>query len=206
MTRLGVLKGINKIIQPTDIVIIVGEDICKESEGLFDDALFLDNNTIDVFSIVLGISLGTSKRVVLITEDSYMLKYFNSIIQLSVSNNINLILFTLVSNFYIASVNQPTLFNSIRAMKGIFFNMGIVVHDYSQYLDGKSNVKKFKDIYLCTKGPVIGLINIDSNRLYNKDCNLQKNNFGRFINFINKEIENNKENKGEVVDLESIIK
>lgn len=206
MTRKGVLNGISVITQEDDIIIIVGETLCKEAIGIIDDALFIDNDFIDLFSIILGISLGTTKRVVLITEDSYLLRYYNSILQLAVSNNINLILFTLVSNLYTVSVNQSTLFSSVRAMKGVFFNMGLLVHDYTPYLDTKANIKKLKDMYIMTKGPVIGIVNIDNNRVYNKNKLVQKNNFSKFVKDINKDIEEQTINKGNVIALESIIK
>lgn len=206
MTRKGVLNGISIITQEDDIVLIVGETLCKESIGIIDDALFIDNEFIDLFSIILGISLGTTKRVVLITEDSYLLRYYNSLLQLAVSNNINLILFTLVSNLYTVSVKQSTLFSSVRAMKGVFFNMGLLVHDYTPYLDTKTNIKKLKDIYRLTKGPVVGIVNIDNNRVYNKNKPLPKNNFSQFVKDINKEIEEQNSNKGDVIALESIIK
>ena len=91
-------------------------------------------------------------------------------------------------------------------MKGILFNMGMLVHDYTQYLETKSSINKLKDMYASIKGPVVGLINVSNTRLYNKKLKLKKNDFYKFVTFINKELPIIEKDDSNIIDIESIIK
>jgi len=183
MTRKKVLAGIKELITDTDVVFCIGSSLCEEAPTYNDGTLYINNDYIDMFAVALGVAMSTDKRVIVIAEDAYFLRYFNSILQASVSKCMNLFFIILVTESYEAAIKQNTIMKAFRSMKGILFNTGMITHEYSIYFNNKNAVQTLKNIILNTVGPAIGLVDIDNNRIYNKE-ELKKFKFSKIINFI----------------------
>jgi len=209
MTRKKILNGIKDLVFDTDVVFCIGSSLCKESPIFTETTVFLDDNFTDFFSVITGVAMATNKRVLIIVEDQYLLRHFNAMLQTSISQCTNLFMITLVTSLYEASVAQADLYNALRSVKGILFNSGILTHEYTKYFETKASIKQLKSIYYHTMGPVIGLVSVSSNRLYNTNTDdiftEELNTISELIQ--NKEIETSiPEDKRKILDLDKIMK
>lgn len=151
------INKIQTLFTKNDIVIYLGAeipDVLKyKSEYTFDT---LD---IDFISVVLGMSLATTNRIYVICTDNYFLRYIASVLQASVSKKTNLYFLVLVTNKY--DVGTPNITSSIRSFKGLLFNCGFLVHDYTEYLKNKVSINHLKKLLGSTIGPMVGLIKVN---------------------------------------------
>jgi len=184
MTRKGALNGIKSILSKNDLVFCIGNYLYKEAPEFDNEVLFFDQDYVDLISVALGVSSVIDNRVLVIIEDNYMLRYFNSILQASVSKNNNFYIFVISTRLYSNEVKQVNIYDSLKSMKGVLYNSGFLVHDYTKYLENKASVKKLEKIYSKTIGPMLSLISINNNRIYNKDIEIQRPDFNKFNEFI----------------------
>jgi len=194
MNRKKALAGINDFILDSDIVFCVGELLIRECSFTPEKVvLYCKDDIVDVLSVALGLSIATTKRVVVICEDNYLLRHINAIVQSSVSKCKNLFLFVIVSNVYTNTIAQTTIFESIRNTMGVFFNLGFFTYNYTNYLKTKTDVKKVKDIYKSARGPFISFIHITDQKIYSND--IKETSFKVFKELLNKKdiIENTSE-------------
>jgi len=207
MTRKKVLTGIKELIASTDVVFCIGSSLCKESPIYNEGTLYVNNDHIDMFAVALGVAMATDKRVIVVAEDAYFLRYFNSILQASVSKCMNLFFIILVTDFYDSKVKQSTITKAFRSVKGMLFNTGMMTHEYSVYFNNKNSVSTLKNIILNTIGPAVGLVNITNNRIYDKEeaKELDLNNIISFIR--NKELKTSmRKAQNKPFDLDAIMK
>lgn len=167
MTRYKVLNDLKNVMSPQDIVFCVGEFICTEGSPYTDGTFFFPEENIDTIAIALGTAMATDKKVFVIIEDSYFLNHFNSILQATVSGCKNFYLLVLITNNYVPTVKQPTIVSSLRSLKGIIFNTGIIVHEYDVYFKNKKSLEILKDIIFNSVGPVVGFITVNNQRMNN---------------------------------------
>ena len=184
MTRKKALSNIKHLIDDSDIVFCIGKTLCEEAPVFTDGTFLVFNEYIDGFSLAIGTAITTTKRVIVIAEDGYLLRYFSSILQAAVSKCSNLFFIVLISNVYDTSLTQPTLTRYLRSIEGMLFNAGFLSHNYDKYFENKTSLNKLKSIYSRTIGPVVGLVSIKSNRLYNTDSLIEKTDLRLFRKFI----------------------
>ena len=205
MNRKKVMAGVKDFIPETDIIFCAGASLVSES--CFNDAeniFYHSDDRSDVLSIAIGLAMSTKKRVVVIMEDHYMLRYLNSIVQASVSKCRNLFFFVILSNVYNNSTTQSTITESFRNISGAMFNFGFFTYNYSNYLKNKTDVRKLKNIFSTARGPFVSFIAVDDQRLYSSDIKTTDiNKFSEHITTAFPEIENT--NK-EYLNLDAIIK
>lgn len=168
MTRKNILNSLKLVINASDVVFCVGESLCKECSLYTKGTMFIPYDIIDVFSMALGTAMATDKRVIVITEDYYLLNHFNSLLQAAVSECKNLFFIILVSKVFTPFVKQQTITNSLRSLKGILFNTGMLVHEYDVYFKNKESLLVLNNIINSSIGPAIGTVSVDNNRLYSK--------------------------------------
>lgn len=208
MTRKTVLANIKNLISDSDIVFCIGKALCDEALVFTDGTFWVTDDYIDGFSLAVGTAITTTKRVIIIAEDGYLLRYYSSILQAAASKCTNLFFIILVSNSYNTVLPQCTLTESLRSIEGILFNTGFLTHNYSIYFKNKSSLNKLKLIYKRTMGPVIGLISVTSGRLYNSSGSIKKTDINSFKKFIaSKELKTSMEKIQQVpLNLDEIMK
>jgi len=183
-TLKKVLMYYDSILTDNDIVFYIGKNIYNEaSSNKLVGRYYVDNESIDYFSIVLGLAMTTTKRVIIIFEDSYLLRYFNTLLQAGVSKLTNLFFVVLITNKYVHSIKQSTIFSFLKSSKGVLFEAGFLIHTYTKFFNNKSSLKQLKDTYNRIKGPAIGIIYIENNKL-SKISNDHEFKFDEFIKFI----------------------
>ena len=169
MNRKKVL-GYVDILFPKDFVIFyIGSTICGEVQSTEREYCFyLIDDTVDYFSLVLGMSFSNENiNFVIVFEDYYFLNHFNSLFQMVASKCKNITLLLLETEEYPFSGGLPTIYESIRSMKGVSFNMGFTTHDYTHYFSNKVTLKNLDKIVRTVKSPTLAYIRIDDTRLFN---------------------------------------
>lgn len=167
MTRKKVLNGLKQILDEESVIFCVGEGLVNEVDFSDMPGLFtFSNEHLDVLSVAVGVAIATERRVFVITEDSYVLRHFASILQAAVSKCSNLFFIVLVTTQYTVGNNLNTLFNYLRSVKGILFSSGMLTHDYTAYFETKASLKKVREVIRTSRGPAVGLINISNLKTY----------------------------------------
>jgi len=182
---------INKVIQyydyvlnDDDVVLYLGNNVCNEAgHGNLEGRVYFKDESVDYFSIAIGLATTTTKRIVVMFEDYYLLRYFNTLLQASVSKLNNLFLVLLTTNSYINSINQPTIFNYLKSSKGILFEAGFLIHTYTKFFKNKTMLEGLKNTYNRISGPAIGVIDVENNTL-SGNTNDDDFNVKKFVKFI----------------------
>lgn len=168
MNRKKALSYIDLLLPNEDVFIYLGNLICCELPIINrKSVLFVPDVNVDFLAIALGMAITTTKRIVIVCEDYILLKYFQSVLQIGVSGCKNIVIVLLLSGEYTESGGQPTIYNSFRSMYGVFFNMGILVQDYTKYFKNKTTLANIFGIASNYNSPAMITIKIDDNRLYN---------------------------------------
>lgn len=205
MNRKKVMAGVKDFIPETDIIFCVGASLVSESCFSKGENIFYHyNDRSDVLSIAIGLAMSTKKRVIVIMEDHYMLRYLNSIAQASVSKCRNLFFFVILTNVYSNSTTQSTITESFRNISGTMFNLGFFAYNYSSYLKNKADVRKLKNIFSTARGPFVSFIAVDDQKLYSSD--IKTNDIDGFKEHIATVLPEIEEKNIEYLNLDAIIK
>ena len=183
MTRNKVMSGLLKILNNTDVVLCVGDVLLREA--CFDKYrgfIGVEDLCIDYFSVALGIAATSKHKVVVLCDDSYLLRHLNALSQIGVSNCTNLYIIIFRTGVYATDLVQKTISRSIRSLKGILFNFGVLVHDYTPHFKDARGIKIAKAIFGKSLGPLVITVDIDNLRCYAKGPS--KNTWGVFKKYL----------------------
>lgn len=167
------LKTYLSCLSSNDICIFIGNNLSTKAYNINDNDNFIysDINTKKYYSSIgLGIAMHTDKRVFIFIEADDFLKYINNVIQISISKCINIFYIILNTKVYnsFSKVKIPTLYNEVSAVKGILFNIGLIVHDYTNYLN-KKNIKTMCNNIKTSIGPTAVILNVENQKKLYKD-------------------------------------
>ena len=191
MKRQGYIKKMIEVLHENDAAIFAGAGISRDAYK-YDRSgnLYLDEYNGAATSLALGVAMGTDKRVFVFCEDSEFIKEFGVVLQTAVSMCKNIFCVIINSGYYQDEGNSPTIFNSVSSPKGILFNAGIMVHDYTKYFCDNLPKKEILKIVDRIKGPMGILLKTDAGITKNKDVDINTDKMmKRFRSFIsNKEL------------------
>jgi hypothetical protein len=158
MKRQKVIEAFISLLNPNDVIVFCGEDISKE-------ALTLDNNNFYYtkgpygLGVVLGIAMCTNKRVFVVCRDADIISDLTTVAQMAAARLKNLFCIILKDDCYQEIDNHATLTDSLYSIKGLLFNYGFVVHDYSHFFKGRINKKLLESTIERIAGPMVIIIN-----------------------------------------------
>ena len=164
MKRYTVVRILTQALKESDLAIFIGDDVCRESNlyRQHNFNLYFDGTDDGIISLALGIAIGTDKRVFVFCEDQYFIKNTTEFLQSGVSRCKNLFFILLVTGVYTEVPNTPTIFDSIIYQHGLLFNMGFLVHDYSNLFKiNKNPIKTIREYWSRTRGPLAVLLKIE---------------------------------------------
>jgi hypothetical protein len=162
MKRLACLKYILKSLRSSDVALFVGDYMCKEAYQYDKDGFFYLPSVSGIGpSLALGMALGTDQRVFVFVNDDEFLKNFSTAPQIAVSKCKNIFYVIFVSGFYQSHNSVVTIFNELKAPKGIMFNLGFSVFDYTHYFKNKFFVSEVPLLIEGIKGPLALFISVD---------------------------------------------
>lgn len=184
MNRRRIFSGFTKIL-PKDVVIFcIGKELISEAKfETFGGVCYFDDLSVDYLAIALGIAMASKKRIFLFCEDSYLMRYINTVAQISVSGCTNMYVMVFRTSVYSNNLYIPSLAKTIRSLKATLFNLGVLVHDYTIYFESANSVTKLKGILIKSLGPLVALIDVDNKRLYG-DGGSVSDNISKLCDFV----------------------
>jgi len=164
MKRFSIVRILLKnCLKDNDVALIVGDGLCKEAFKYDRPGNMYITDTYDIApSLGLGLAMSTDKRVFIICEDHVFLKSFNSAANLAVSQCKNLFYVLLGSGRYQHSGGQPTILESITSLKGVLFNLGFLIHDYTNFFKDTEGYKEVDKALTKAQGPIVTIIDIEA--------------------------------------------
>ena len=161
MKRQPVIRKFLSSLCHNDVAIF-SNNLCREAfeydrKGNF----YMDGIDSMAAPFGLGLSMGTDKRIFIFVSDSEFLREFGIAPQIAASKCKNIFYVVLHSGRYQSSGGQFNIFREIRAPKGLLFNLGFLVHDYTHYLKERNSEKIISKLLERLKGPLAILISVD---------------------------------------------
>ena len=159
MKRYGILKEFIKRLNDNDIAIFSGKDMCKEAfqydrEGNF----YITSGQSIVPSLATGMANGTDKRIFIFSGEGNFLREVGALIQMFVSQQKNLIYVILDNECYQSSGGYSNIFNEMDNPKGLFYNVGFILHDFTYYFEGQRFLKNMKQFMDDMIGPLVIMV------------------------------------------------
>lgn len=164
MRRYSVVKDfLLHCVRDNDIAIFSGECLSKEA-FLYDRPgnFYISGDSYGISpSLALGIAMHTDKRVFIVCGDGEFLMEFSSAAQMAASKCKNLFLIVLDNDCYQAAGKQPTIFRELFSVKGMAFNLGFVVYDFTKHFSGKMVKSGLSKVFGTMTGPAFILVRVD---------------------------------------------
>lgn len=163
--RFIIIREFLKYISDDDICIFSGKSLCEEAYCV-DRAnnIYIEFDNI-AMPFGVGLSLNTLKKIYVFVNDSNFFNMFDSVAQMSLSKQKNLIIVVLRDGCFQEVGNQTSITDSLTSIKSAVFNMGAIVHDLTKHFNDSKN-KGLPILLSSLAGPAV--IFIDVNRGLNK--------------------------------------
>lgn len=116
--------------------------------------------------MAIGIATQTNKRVFIFTRENDFIKDMSVPLQIAEARLKNIFYIIFNTSNHEECNNYPSALNNIYGLKGVLFNMGVIVHDYTNYLKNRGSIKTMNNIIDNLIGPLATIINVD-----NQTCN-----------------------------------
>lgn len=161
MKRYSVVKTFNKCFKDSDLIVITGNDLCREFyEYDRPGNLYLKENFGTAISFAVGLAMCTDKRVFVFTGEGDLLREFSAIPHSAVSKCKNLFIVVLNNGIYQSVDSMPNIFDQFSSPKVVFFQFGFITHDLTDYIK-KTKLSLFKDFLDRIRGPMAIIIDVD---------------------------------------------
>lgn len=186
MKRNSYIRKMISILHDNDAAIFAGAGLSKEAYKYDRPGnLYLDEYNGMASSLALGIAMGTDKRIFIFCEDSEFIKEFSSVLQTAASKCKNIFYVVMNSGYYQDEGGSPTIFNSVPSPKGILFNMGFMVHDYTKYFNDNLPKKEVIEITDRIRGPMVILLKTEKGAVKSENVDIDTNEMmRRFKDFV----------------------
>ena len=162
MKRYTLIKNFIESLEDNDVAIFSGDEMCREAYQYDRPGNFYIKDTYGLApSFALGMAMCTNKRIFVLVGEGDLLREFSIAPQLSASKCENLFLVVLDNGVYQSVGKLPNIMNSINSKRGVMFNMGLVVFDFTVYLR-KKEFKKMRSFMKSLRGPVVLFFDIDT--------------------------------------------
>jgi len=161
MKRFTVVKEFLNALGDSDVAIFSGKELNKEAFEYDREGNFYVADNELTMALALGVAISTDKKVFVFCNDCDFIRDLSSIVQMSISKCRNIFCVILNSGIYQEEGGQPTLLNSMYSPKGIVFNTGMIVHDFTPLFKNKTSLKELKNTVRGLKGPLSVFIGVD---------------------------------------------
>jgi hypothetical protein len=157
MKRFTGVRILTQATSESDVAVFIGKEICEEAAPYLSSGSYLmfSDEEDYLLSMTLGMAMCTDKRVFVFCEEHYFIRNLSEVLQIGVSKCRNLFIIFFCSGEYIAAPGLPTVFDSANNQHGIFYNMGMLVHDYkNQFKFSRNPIKFVRETWDRVKGPI----------------------------------------------------
>jgi len=136
MKRFNVAKNIiNRFLPEDSFVLVYGDTLSRELFELDKDNILYLGSEITP-SVIIGLAMCTKKKILLFCTNEDIIFNLYSFIQIALSKLKNIICVVFDSNINEDTL-QASLFRQVGSVRGVLFNMGFIVHDYTNFFDNK---------------------------------------------------------------------
>lgn len=161
MKRYIVIKNFLNLLHENDILIFSGIDICKEAYEFNKPNHFYINDTQGIApALGLGLAMCTDKRVFTFVGEGELLRDLGIVSQIGASRCENMFLVVLDNACYQAAGGHHTIFESLISKKGLIYNAGSKVVDFTKHFNDKI-FKNLKNRFDTLLGPITVLLDVD---------------------------------------------
>ena len=161
MKRFSAIKELTKILTTSDVAIFSGIEMCKEAYQYDKPGYFYIEDSFGVsVSFALGVALSTDKRVFVFVGEGDLIRDLAVMGQAGASRCKNLFIIVLDNGGYQQAGNFPNIFDSFLSKKGVFYNIGCLVHDFTTNLK-KRYLVEVRAAVERIRGPMVILITVD---------------------------------------------
>jgi len=161
MKRFSAIREFSKILSESDVAIFSGKEMCKEAYQYDRPGYFYMDDSFGMsVSFALGIALCTDKRVFVFVGEGDLLRELAVLGQVAVSKCKNMFVVVLDNGGYQQAGNFPNIFDGFLSKKGVFYNMGCLVHDFTTNLKNKHLVE-VKAAVERIRGPMVILVEVE---------------------------------------------
>jgi len=177
MRRYTGVRILTQAILDCDLAVYIGKDVCKEAYRYrqHDSNLYFSDEEEGLISFALGMAIGTDKRIFIFCEDQYFIRNMSEFMQAGVSKCKNFVVVLLVSGSYTNVPNTPLIFDEVNSQHGILYNMGFMVHNYSNFFKQYRNpIKHIREFWARIRGPLAILLFTDNRKKDFQDIELSK--------------------------------
>lgn len=157
MKRFTGVRILTQSMLDCDVGIFVGEGICREAAPYLGEGsyMFFPDSEDNIISMVLGMAIGTDKRVFLFCEDNYMIRNISELMQVGIAKPRNLFLVLFTSGEYPGVPDTPNIFASANSRHGTLYELGFLVHDYkNQFKFSRNPITFVKQTWDRVRGPL----------------------------------------------------
>lgn len=158
MKRQKIIETFVSLLKPNDILVFCGE-LGKEA-FLTDNENFYYTKDSYGLGVATGIAMCTDKRVFVFCRDADIMSDLSIVAQVAIAHMKNLFCVILNEGCFQEVDNYPTLTEGVYSIKGLLFNYGFILHDYTHFFSkGKVNKKLLDATIERLVGPLVLLIN-----------------------------------------------
>ena len=159
MKRQKLIETFVSFLKSNDVAVFCGQELGKSAALIDEDGFYYADGSYGL-GVALGIAMCTDKRVFVFCRDADVIGDLSVMVQMAASHQKNLFCVILNEGCYQEVKNQPTLTSSVYSIKGLLFNYGFLVHDYSHFFKGRINKKLLTSTVERLTGPMLILIDI----------------------------------------------
>lgn len=162
MKRYMVIKNFIAALEDNDIAIFSGAEMCREAYQYDRPGNFYITDSYGLApSFALGMAMCTNKRVFVFIGEGDLLREFAIAPQMSASKCPNIFLVVLDNGVYQSAGGSPNIMGAMRSKRGVMFNLGLVVFDFTVYL-AKKEFDKLNFFMKNLRGPVVLFFDIET--------------------------------------------
>ena len=164
MKRYILVKNLIESFKDNDVAIFAGKELCKEAYQYDRPGNFyIEDSYGSAISIALGAAMCTEKRIFIVVGEGDFLRDLSVASQLSASKCANIFLIVLDNGIYQDVGNLPNIMHSMKSKRGVMFNLGLIVFDFTVYLR-KREFKKMRDFMKNIRGPIVIFFDVDAGK------------------------------------------
>jgi hypothetical protein len=161
MKRFSAIRELTKVLNESDVAIFSGADMCKEAYQYDKPGYFYIEDSFGIAtSFGLGVALSTDKRVFVFVGEGDLLRDLTAVGQAGASKCKNLFIVVLDNGGYQHAGNFPNIFDSFLSKKGVFYNIGCLVHDFTVNIKNRYLVEVRAAVERI-RGPMVILVEVD---------------------------------------------
>jgi hypothetical protein len=161
MKRFTGVRVLTQALLDCDVGIFIGDGVCREAAPYLGGGsyLFFPDTEDFILSVAVGMAIGTDKRVFVFCEDNYILRNMTEVLQAGIAKARNFFLVMFSSGEYPEVPNTPNILASANSQHGMFYEMGFIVHNYTnQFKSSKNPINFIRETWDRVRGPIAVLM------------------------------------------------